>query len=107
MARSPDFLRLATSATRTLGEMAFDGARDAVIVIDARAKHLPVVLANRAARESLTGRDTAELTQSSLYGCLAPASASLIESLLGPLSDSDPLLTVPWDGGPRTARAPS
>ncbi len=95
MARSPDFLRLATSATRTLTEAAFDGARDAIIVIDARARHLPVVLANRAARDALSRRDTPELTRSSLYGCLGPASASLIESLLGPLSDPDPSLTRP------------
>src|ERR1700755_3320741 len=102
MARSPDFLRLATSATRTLAEVAFDGLREAVIVIDGRAKHLPVVLANQSAREALTGRNSQDLTESSLYGCLGAASAALIESLLSPLSDAAPSVTRPlaW----RTAR---
>lgn len=102
MARAPDFLRLASSATRTLAETAFEGVREAVIVIDARVKHLPVVLANRSARESLTGRHSQELTESSLYGCVGVSSASLIEALLAPLSDTDPTTTCPltW----RTAR---
>jgi len=61
MARSPDYLRLATNATRTLAEAAFDGIREAVLVVDVRAKHLPVVLANRAARACLMPADAAGL----------------------------------------------
>jgi PAS domain len=87
MARSPDFIRLATSATRTLAETAFDSVREAVLVVDARARHLPVVLANAAARDCLAGRDALALAESSLYGCLGAVSASLIESLLAPLAD--------------------
>ena len=95
MARSPDYLRLATSAPRTLAEAAFDGIRDVVLVVDVRAKHLPVVLANQAAREWLTPADAAGLVDSSLYGFLGAASASVIESVMGSLCDVKTALTQP------------
>jgi hypothetical protein len=41
MATSPDFLRLAANATRALADTALDSLRDAVLVVDARHKHLP------------------------------------------------------------------
>src|SRR5579862_4850143 len=93
MARSPDYLRLATNATRTLAEAAFDGIREAVLVVDVRAKHLPVVLANRAARACLMPADAAGLVDSSLYGFLAAGSASVIESAMAPLSETNPAVT--------------
>ena len=84
MATSPDYLRLATSATRSLADTAFDSLRDAVLVVDARPKHLPLVLANAAARGCLAGTsEPATLIDASLYGLLAPASASAIEAHLG------------------------
>jgi two-component system, NarL family, sensor histidine kinase UhpB len=89
MARSPDYLRLATSATRTLAEAAFDNLREAVLVVDVRAKHLPVVLANRLARERLTPADSS-LLDSSLYGYLEAESASLIEPTVSSLTDATP-----------------
>ncbi|MGA2400028.1 MAG: PAS domain S-box protein [Steroidobacteraceae bacterium] len=95
MARSPDYLRLATNATRTLAEAAFDGLREAVLVVDARPKHLPVVLANQAARDCLTPPDSASLAESSLYGFLGAASASVIESIMASLSETDPAVTQP------------
>jgi PAS domain S-box-containing protein len=95
MARSPDYLRLATSAARTLAEVAFDSIREAALIVDVRAKHLPVVLANRAARECLTPADFAGLVDSSLYGFLGAASASVIESLLAPLCDIKPAVIQP------------
>ena len=79
MARSPDYLRLATSATRTLAEAAFDAIRNAVLVVDTRVKYLPVVLANQAATDCLTSPDSERLEESSLYGLLGAVSASLIE----------------------------
>ena len=100
MARSPDYLRLATSATRTLAEAAFDGIREAVLVVDVRVKHLPVVLANKAARECLTPADPAGLTDSSLYGFLGAASASVIESVMAQLSDAKPAVTQPLSWRP-------
>jgi len=55
MATSPDFLHLTTNAARPLADTALDSLRDAVLVVDARLKHLPVVLANASARHYLTG----------------------------------------------------
>src|ERR1700677_5113097 len=95
MARSPDYLRLATNATRTLGESVFDAIREAVLVVDVRAKHLPVVLANQAARELLTPADSADLVDSSLYGLLGAASASVIASAMASLADTKPVLIQP------------
>jgi PAS domain S-box-containing protein len=95
MARSPDYLRLATNATRTLAETAFDCMREAVLVADVRAKHLPLVLANQAARDYLASAECADLIDSSLYGFLGAASASLIESAVASLSDTRPAVTRP------------
>ena len=90
MATSPDYLRLATSATRSLAETAFDSVRDSVLVVDARIKHLPVVCANVAARGCL-GAGPLEgetLIDSSLFGLLAPASAADIDAILASLRGS-------------------
>ena len=95
MARSPDYLRLATNATRTLAEAAFDRLREAVLVVDARPKHLPVVLANQAARDCLTPPDSASVAESSLYGFLGAATASVIELTMASLSETDPAVTQP------------
>jgi PAS domain S-box-containing protein len=100
MARSPDYLRLATNAARTLGESAFDGIREAVLVVDARAKHLPVVLANQAARECLTPADSENLVDSSLYGLLGAGSASVIASVMAALGATDPVVTQPLSWRP-------
>jgi PAS domain S-box-containing protein len=95
MARSPDYLRLATSATRTLAEAAFDAIRNAVLVVDTRVKYLPVVLANQAATDCLTSPDSERLEESSLYGLLGAVSASLIESTMASLSETEPATTHP------------
>jgi PAS domain S-box-containing protein len=88
MATSPDYVRLATSSTRALSDTALDSLRDAVVVVDARHKHLPVVLANTAARRCLSPpTDAVGLIESSLQRWLGSASASTIETLLTVLSD--------------------
>lgn len=88
MARAPEFLRLATNQTQTLAERAFEGLREAVVVVDSRPKHLPVVLANAAARKALgSSGESGSLIGSSLYGLLGVASAAIIESLLGGVAD--------------------
>jgi PAS domain S-box-containing protein len=88
MATSPDYLRLATSSTRALADTALDSLRDAVVVIDARHKHLPVVLANAAARRCLSpDAHTFGLIESSLQRWLGSDSASSIETLLVELPD--------------------
>jgi PAS domain S-box-containing protein len=88
MATSPDYLRLATNGSRSLADTAFDGVREAVLVVDTRPKHLPLVLANAVARGCLCGEaDLAALADASLFGLLAPASAADIEGILASLSD--------------------
>jgi PAS domain S-box-containing protein len=87
MATSPDYLRLATSSTRALADAALDSLREAVVVVDARRKHLPVVLANATARRCLASADPAGLIESSLHRLLAPASATTVETTLALLPD--------------------
>src|SRR6267142_5725368 len=88
MATSPDYLRLATSSTRALADTALDSLRDAVVVVDARHKHLPVVLANAAARRCLSpATDALDLIESSLQRWLGSASASAVESMMTALPD--------------------
>src|ERR1700737_2772162 len=88
MASSPDYLRLATSSTRALANTVLDSFRDAVVVVDARHKHLPVVLANSAARRCLSGAsDAVGLIESSLQSWLGSAYTSTIQTKLGGLSD--------------------
>ena len=110
MARSPDYLRLATSATRTLAETALERARDAVMVVDTRPKHLPLVLANEAARRCFSADPrNATLAESSLYALLEVVSASLIESSLGALSEAAPAMVrhLAWRGVSGSLSAPT
>ena len=88
MAISPDYLRLATNASRSLADTAFDSVREAVLVVETRPKHLPLVLANAAARGCLRGEsDPAALAATSLLDLLAPASTADIEPILASLSE--------------------
>jgi len=87
MATSPDYLRLATSSTRALADTALDSLRDAVVVVDARHKHLPVVLANAAARRCLSQESHAfGLIESSLLRWLGSDSASSVETMTRSIS---------------------
>ncbi len=88
MATSPDYLRLATSSTRALADAALDSLREAVVVIDARHKHLPVVLANASARRCLTAAEPAGLMESSLHRWLAGPSAAAIDATLASMPDT-------------------
>jgi two-component system sensor kinase FixL len=88
MATSPDYLRLATSSTRALADAALDGLREAVVVADARHRHLPVVLVNAAARRCLASGDPVGLIESSLHRLLTAASATLVDAALASLTDS-------------------
>lgn len=88
MATSPEYVRLATSSARTLADSALDSLRDGVLVIDARHKHFPVVLANAAARLCLTGESAAAgVVESSLHGWLGLDSLTTVESALSVLPD--------------------
>src|SRR6202030_1090554 len=82
MATSPDFLRLASNATRALADTALDSLREAVLVVDARHKHLPIVLANATARRYLTGQtDTPDFIETPLAQVLGASSAATIGSV--------------------------
>src|SRR6202012_5866008 len=86
MATSPDFLRLASSAARALADTALDSLRDAVLVVDSRHRHLPIVLANEAARRNL--EHDAELIETPLARVLNTTTSARIEPIL--LSSSEP-----------------
>lgn len=110
MPTSPGYVRLAASSARSLASTAFDGVRDAVLVVNADARHLPVVLANASARKALLGecgRDA--LMDTPLYGLLAPGSASALSEALPLLSEARPSLSkiLTWriqgGSGSRTA----
>jgi PAS domain S-box-containing protein len=88
MATSPDIVRLATSAARALADTALDNLRDAVLVVDARTKTLPIILANASARRQLShDLDGRNLIESPLTEILGIASANSIEATLNSLSD--------------------
>ena len=91
MASSPDYIRLATSSTRALAETALDSLRDAVVVVDARHKHFPVVFANAAAHRCLIEEpDIVGLIESPLHYWLTAESAAMLETSLSVLSDGRP-----------------
>ena len=97
MARTPEYLRLATSATRTLAEAAFDRFHEAVLVVDVHPKHRPVVLANAAAQSCLLADGSAAaLENSSLFGFLSAASATVIESALDSLGSDQISRSITW-----------
>jgi PAS domain S-box-containing protein len=91
MATSPDFLRLAANATRALADTALDSLPIAVLVIDSRHKHLPLVLANSAARRCLIAdKNAATLIETPLARLLGTASAATIETMMASRSCPTP-----------------
>jgi PAS domain S-box-containing protein len=97
MATSPDYVRLAASSSRALADTALDSLRDAVVVVDARHKHLPVVLANMAARRCLSPvTDAVGLLETSLQRWLGSASASRVETLLAVMPPEPARCVLQW-----------
>jgi len=96
MATSPDYLRIASSAARTLADTALDSLRDAVLVVDARHKHLPIVLANVAARQCLSETEPATLIETPLALLLGAASAINIHPILASLADVSASRVIAW-----------
>jgi PAS domain S-box-containing protein len=87
MATSPDYVRLASGATRALTDAIFDVLSEAVLVVDTRSKHLPIVLANSAARRCFLGDpDSGSLIDCSLYSLLGSSTDSAVEAAVGSLS---------------------
>ena len=88
MATSPDFLRHAGGLYRVLADTALDSLRDAVVVVDARQRDLPVVLANAAARRCLPQpADAIELVETPLHRWMTAASVATVESMMGTLAE--------------------
>jgi PAS domain S-box-containing protein len=96
MATSPDYLRIASSAARALADTALDSLRDAVLVVDVRHKHLPVVLANAAARQCLSETDPADLIETPLALVLGAASTASIHAILTSLGDVGASRVIAW-----------
>src|ERR1700722_19325400 len=87
MAISPDYVRLAGGARRTLTDAIFDALREAVLVVDTRSKHLPIVMANPAAHRCfLRDPDAGSLIDCSLYSLLGSSTEAAVEAALGLLS---------------------
>ncbi|GEM_PF-1122103 len=88
MATSPGLLRLAANAPRALADTALDSLREAVLVVDARHKHLPIVLANACARAALSVQGDTDFLETPLALVLDAASATSIGNLLSSVSES-------------------
>ncbi|MGC1522422.1 MAG: PAS domain-containing protein [Steroidobacteraceae bacterium] len=72
-----------------MADTALDSLRDAVVVFDARQKHLPVVLANAAARRYLREpADAIELVEIQLHRWMTAASVATIESIVANLAET-------------------
>jgi PAS domain S-box-containing protein len=96
MATSPDYVRLAPSVTCSLAESAFDALRDAVIVVDTRLNHLPLILANASARRCFHGdADNAHLVDSSLYSLLGSSMDDVVEGVMGTLTGGTSVIKRP------------
>ena len=91
MASSPESVRLAAGAIRPLSDSAFDALRDAVLVVDTRLSHLPVVLANAVARRCFLGEsDSTTLVDSSFHSLLGESMSDVIDAALGALAGGKP-----------------
>lgn len=91
MATSPGYGRVAIEATPPLTDAIFDALREAVIVIDAEFPHLPLIMANSAAKCSLLGSSECALSpDQSLYSLLGRATDSAIERAIASLTAGKP-----------------
>ncbi len=91
MPTSAKLARVAVHAARPLPEAAFENLREAVLVVDAMAPHLPVVLANAAARRCLLASEALSLVDYPLHALLGGAADAAIDAALGP-SGSKPVV---------------
>ena len=99
MATSPGYVRIAANATRTLADSAFDALRYAVIVVATDLPHLPLVLANAAARRCFdVEAKNVGLLDSSLYSLLALTMGDVLEGVMASLAGGTSCITraVTW-----------
>jgi signal transduction histidine kinase len=87
MAISPERVRGVSAAPRSLSDIALDGLAEAVLLVDLRQAHKPIVLANGAARQCLGESDgSGGLLDSCLYDWLSPHETGAMEKTLASLS---------------------
>jgi len=87
MATSPECVGAVLGAARTFSDLALDALGEAVLLIDTRRHHKPVLLANAAAaRFFVDGAESASLLDSCLYEWLRPAEAEAVEATITGLS---------------------
>jgi PAS domain S-box-containing protein len=87
MATSPEYVRLASGARRALTDAIFEALREAVLVVDIRSKHLPIVMDNPAARRCFLGDpDAGSLIDCSLYSLLGSSTDAAVEAMLASLA---------------------
>jgi PAS domain S-box-containing protein len=85
-------MRLAASSSRALADTALDSLREAVVVVDARHRHFPVVLANAPARRCLSDDpDNIGLIESPLNRWLAEDPAVAMETVLAAPTEPRPV----------------
>jgi PAS domain S-box-containing protein len=79
---------------RPLTDAVLDALREAVVVVDARSQHLPLLFANAAARRCLLGAsDPTSVTEFCLYSLLGAATDSVVQAALGTLASGKPSAT--------------
>jgi PAS domain S-box-containing protein len=79
-----------------LSESAFDALRDAVIVVDTRLTHLPLILANATARGCLRSDvHDSSLVDSSLYSLLGSTMDDVVDGVMGSLAGGKPCIKRP------------
>lgn len=113
---------MASAALRPLAETAFDAVREAALVVDLGVRHLPLVLANGAARRRFLDGSVDALIGTSLYALLCEGTDSTIEEVIRSHAEGKPstsrvlnwrlprgvtalsteLNVLTTDGGPRT-----
>lgn len=91
MATAPEQLRVPARGARTYSELVLDGLAEAVLLVDTRAAHKPVVLANAAAQQFFRGNHSGFAQDPCLYDCLAAPEALVIETTLAKVSKREPL----------------
>jgi signal transduction histidine kinase len=94
MASAPERVRGFLRGARSYSEMVLDGLNEAMLLVDTRPVHKPVVLANAAAQQFFLGKHTGFAQDPSLYDCLAVSEAIPIEATLARVSKREPASRV-------------
>lgn len=108
MATSPERVLAVGGTARTLSEVALDGLREAVLLVDTRHARRPVLLANAAARRLFLKKASAtSRPDSQLFDWLVADDAGTVEKALTSLSKRHPAVNrvVAWRTAAGTLQA--